>query len=351
MKDTVPTNKKLLAAVAAVAASMSASVAAAGDVTTEIYGRAHVTLDVLDNGDDSGANISSNSSRIGFRASTEVAPGLKGRMQLEQEVRFDHSGGNFATRDSFVGLEGGFGGIRLGYFDTPLKKVRGAVDLFGDQLGDMRNLTRLNRVGGYSADFDTRFQNGVEYYTPDFNGLSAELHYSTNTDTDTNPVSDEATAFSAALSYKTKELYVGIAHEQQEMRADSTATRLAASYTMGDFKLIGLYQMATLKAAAAPDLDVDTYGVGASYKLSSATTLKGQYLTLAEDRSDRDASLWALGVDHSLSKAFRLLFVYAMTDNDPLATYRASDSGHGDAVATIAGETASGFSAGFRYDF
>lgn len=350
MKDN-STNKKLLAAVAAVAATMAASAAGAAEVTTEVYGRAHVTVDVLDNGDDSGANVSSNSSRIGFRADTEVAPGLKGKMQLEQEVRFDHSGGNFATRDSFVGLEGGFGGIRLGFFDTPLKKVRGAVDLFGDQLGDMRNLTRLNRVAGYAGDFDTRFQNGIHYYTPSFNGLSADLHYSTNTDTDTNPVSDEATAYSLGLAYKTKELYVGIAHEQQEARADSVATRLGASYAMGDLKLVALYQMATLKVDGQPDLDVDTYGLGASYKIGEKTTVKGQYLMLSEDRDDADASMLAVGADYALSKAFRLLFVYAMTDNDDNAAYRVSDSGHGDAVASIAGETASGFSAGFRYDF
>ncbi|MDR2876958.1 MAG: porin [Chromatiales bacterium] len=354
MKDAVSVNKKLLVAVVV---ALAASSAVAGDVTTEIYGRAHVSVDMLDNGNDSGANVSSNSSRIGFRANTEIAPGLTGKMQLEQEVRFDNGAGNFATRDSFVGLEGGFGGIRLGFFDTPTKKVRGAVDLFSDQIGDMRNLTRLNRVrGGYTADFDTRFQNGVHYYSPSFNGLSADVDYSTNTDADTNPPSDKATAYSVGATYKTKELYVGLAYQQNEAFANSAATRLAASYTMGDLKLTGLYQLATLKAKDAsnnplPNLDVSTYGVGASYKLGDKTTLKGQYLMLSDDRNNSDANMLALGVDYAMSKAFRLLFAYAMTSNDDNAAYRMSDSGHGDAVATVAGETASGFSAGFQYDF
>ncbi len=343
---------KTLLATAVVAVLAAPAAFAASDVDVEIYGRAHVSVDMLDDGEDSGANVSSNSSRIGFRASTEVAPGLKGMVQLEQEVRFDHGGGNFATRDSFVGLEGSFGGVRLGQFDTPLKKVRGEVDLFGDQIGDMRNLTRLNRVGGpYSADFDTRFQNGIHYYTPSFNGFGADLHYSTNTDTGTNPTSDDATAYSLGLNYKTKVLYLGASYEQQEARDDSSALRLAASYKIDDLRLIALYQLATLKAEGIDDIDVDIYGVGASYKVGDKTTIKGQYLALSEDRNDRDASLLALGVDYQLSKAFRLLFAYAMTDNDDAAAYRMSDSGHGDAVATIPGETASGFSAGFRYDF
>lgn len=349
--------KTLLVTAVAAALTIPAGLAAptafaANGVDVEIYGRAHVSVDMLDDGDDNGANVSSNSSRIGFRASTEIAPGLKGKVQLEQEVRFDHGGGNFASRDSFVGLEGDFGGIRLGQFDTPLKKVRGEVDLFGDQIGDMRNLTRLNRVGNpYNVDFDTRFQNGIHYYTPSFNGFSADLHYSTNTNAQTNPPSDDATAYSLALNYKTKDLYVGAAYEQHEAFEDSSALRLAAAYKTGDLRLIALYQMATLKAEAVADIDVDTYGVGASYKVGDKTTIKGQYLGLSDDRSNRDASMLALGVDYQMSKAFRLLFAYAMTDNDDLSAYRMSDSGHGDNVPTVAGETASGFSAGFRYDF
>lgn len=343
--------KTLLATAVAAALAAPAAFAASG-VDVEIYGRAHVSVDVLDNGDDNGANVSSNSSRIGFRASTEVAPGLTAKMQLEQEVRFDNGEGNFASRDSFVGLEGGFGGVRLGQFDTPLKQVRGAVDLFGDQIGDMRNLTRLNRVGlPYGADFDTRFRNGIHYYTPSLSGFGADLHYSTNTDTGTNPTSDEATAYSLGVNYKTKELYLAAAYEQQEARDDSSALRLAASYKINDLRLIALYQLATLKVEGLDDLDVDTYGIGASYKVGEKTTIKGQYLALSEDRNDRDASMLALGVDYQLGKAFRLLFAYAMTDNDDAAAYRMSDSGHGDAVAAIPGETASGFSAGFRYDF
>lgn len=107
-----------------------------------LYGRASVSLDFLDDGANySELNISSNSSRLGFRAQSEF-DGMTGIMQIEQEIDYSNQGSNWASRDTFVGLRGGFGTLRVGKFDTPFKRARGPANLFGDQLGDMRNLTR-----------------------------------------------------------------------------------------------------------------------------------------------------------------------------------------------------------------
>lgn len=341
----------------AVASALTTPMALAQDdmpVDVDVYGRAHVTVDQLDDGQEDGLNVSSNSSRIGFRAKAEVAPGLTGKVQLEQEVRFDDSDDGefgFASRDSFVGLEGGFGGLRAGYFDTPLKSVGSTADMFRDQIGDIRNLTRLDDVS--DADFDSRFRNGIHYYTPKIAGMRVDAHYSTNTSTSTNPPDDEATAFSVALNLLevAPGLWAAVAYEQQEAAEDSDAIRAGASYTMGDLKLAALYQMATLKAAGADDRDIDTYGIGASYKFGDAVA-KAQYYMSSDDLDDADASLAAVGVDYSLSKAFKLLFAYAMTTNDDNAGYSMSAGGHGDQVSPVAaGEDPSGFSAGVRYDF
>lgn len=146
--------------VAAALSSAFALPALAADV--EIYGRAHLSVDALDNGVDSGTNVSSNSSRLGFRAKTEIEGGLEAFVQIEQNIRFDEGAGNWASRDSFVGLRGSFGTLRLGQFDTPLKAVRGKVDMFGDRIGDIRNLTRTSTSGSTNANignvFDERYK-------------------------------------------------------------------------------------------------------------------------------------------------------------------------------------------------
>lgn len=331
--------KKLIAV--AVAAALTAPLASQADM--KIYGRAHVSVDQLDDGTDSGLNVSSNSSRIGFKADKELENGMNALFQVEQEIRYDNgSGADWASRDSFVGLKGDFGMVRLGYFDTPLKTVRGRVDLFGDQIGDARNLTRLREFG---ADFDTRFRNGIHYRTPSFNGLSADLHYSTNNNSDTNPPADNADATSMSLTYRSDDIYVGLAHEKRESD-DFSAVRLGAYYDFGDFRLTGLGQWADLKAAG----DVDTYGLGLRYKMGK-TALKGQYYWVDTDGTDTDANMLAVGLDYSLDKSTKVYVAYARTDNDNNAAFSMAGGGHGAQIKPTVGENIDGFSVGLLYNF
>src|SRR5690554_7688406 len=78
--------KKKLIAIAVGAAAVMPALALA-DVS--IYGRAHVSVDFLDDGADySETNLSSNSSRIGFKGDHEINPSLKAFFQIEQEINF-----------------------------------------------------------------------------------------------------------------------------------------------------------------------------------------------------------------------------------------------------------------------
>jgi predicted porin len=334
-------------------AMFAALLASNSFAAVEIYGRAQLSVDMLDNGDDSGANLSSNGSRIGFRTGSEVAPGLQASLQLEEEVRFDNgnTGTNtFTSRDSFVELEGDFGNLRLGYFNTPMKNIRGEVDFFNDQVGDARNLTKLDQPP-YNQDFDSRFRNGIQYSSPEFSGFTLELHHSTNNSENSNPPDDEQTANSVALIYRTNELYVGTGYEKHEGRNDSDAVRIAAKYKVNSkLTLVGLFQTASVETLPDPE-DVNVFGFGASYVQTEKSLFKGHIYSLSADSDESDALMIALGLDRILSKQFRLQFVYAATDNDDFAAYRVSAGGHGDKVTPVPGEEAVGLSAGLRYDF
>lgn len=339
-----------LSFVLAVLLSAGPFLAAQSAPNVTVYGRANVSADYLSNGDQSGLNLSSNSSRLGFKASTDLGGKLKAIMQIEQEVWWDRGQGNFASRDTFVGLQGEFGTIRFGHFDTPLKAVRSNTDFFGDQIGDARNLTRLRDNYGGAYDFDTRFRNSIHYRSPSLSGLVFDLDYSTNTDAGINPPGSGKSALSSSLSYTSKAFYGAAAYESKD-DTKSNAIRLGASYTFGDLKIAGLGQFATIKADGRADQKVNTYGLGASYKVAKPATLKAQYYMVNADGDDCNAGMLALGLDYSLGKAFRLLLAYASTSNDKLAAYAMSAGGHGDQVYPAKGNTASGFSFGFRYDF
>ena len=338
---------------AALAAPLLAPTAAQAQTlpSVSIYGRASVSLDQLDDGKPSRLNENSNSSRIGFRARHELDNDLTVLMQLEQEIRWDNGSGNFATRDSFVGLQSGFGLLRLGYMDTPLKGVRGQVDFFGDQIGDARNLTRIR--DGYSGgdyDFDARFRNSIAYTSPKFSGLTWALNYSTNTDDGLNEENNSAA--STALSYAEGPWYLALAWERKQ-ETGSSAVRLGAKYTTGPWSIAALAQMVTVKdSELGGNQDVKVYGLGGSYKLTDAWTLKGQYYMLTADGSDRDANMIAVGVDYRLASQLRLMFAYARTSNDANVRYGASRGGHGgQQLAAANGLDSSGLSIGLRYDF
>src|SRR5690606_27551832 len=151
-----PMKKKLIAMVVSAAAAIPA--VATADVT--VYGRAHISADLLDDGKDySELNISSNSSRLGFKGNHEINPDLKAFFQIEQEVLFGSAGNSrLNTRDTFVGLSGDFGAVQAGRFDSPFKVARGPANLFGDQVGDMKNLARVG-----NGKFDERYDNTLQY--------------------------------------------------------------------------------------------------------------------------------------------------------------------------------------------
>lgn len=327
---------------------------AANTAGLTFYGRAHVSTDFLDNGKDSDFNVSSNSSRIGVKASTDITDGLRGILQVESTIGYDNGEGTWANRDTFVGLEGDFGRVRFGHLDTPLKLIRSAVDVFGDQIGDLRGYTRLNGSTGapYGQDFDARFKNGIYYNTNSFGGgFVFNLHYTPQTANGAN-LADDSSAFSTSLTYEAGNLYLAIAQEQWDnVAADgSNATRVGARYKAGDWTFGGLYQQATVKPLG--DEKVQTIALNTSIKVSNEWLLKAQIANVDADTDDTGATAIAIGADYILSKQFRVLFAYAQADNDDAAAYRVTGGGgYGDATPTVVGETASGLSVGFRYDF
>lgn len=345
--------KKFIALVVGAAAVMPA--VALADVS--VYGRAHVSVDWLDDGDDySEVNLSSNSSRLGFKGSHEINKNLKAFFQIEQQINFNtgpsDGGSDFATRDTFVGLSGSAGAVQLGRFDSPFKAARGPANLFGDQLGDMRNLTRVG-----NGRFDERYDNTVQYTSPTFGGFNAKLAYSVY-EGEFAEDGDNSDAVSLSLNYAAGPIEAALAYEQVEedhSRGERDALRAALAYKLGKaVKLVGFYQTTDHDSPNPIQRDqwtFDVYGLGGEFKVASNTALKAMWLTHDSDADDRDADMWVVGIEHKLDSSVRIYANYAMVDNDenqsltPWRQARTTDQ------PGVADEKASGFSLGLRYDF
>lgn len=354
-------NKKLLAIVIGAAAAMP--VMAMADVS--VYGRAHISVDHLsvDNvqtspgvfDDYSEVNLSSNSSRLGFKGDHEINPNLKAFFQIEQQIDFGTDNGEtLATRDTFVGLGGNFGSVRAGRFDSPFKAARGPANLFGDQVGDMRNLTRVG-----NARFDERYDNTIEYTTPDMSGFFGKLGYSLH-ETDVAGQNVDTNTLSMSLNYVGSAAEASVAYETADEdtgRGERNGVRFAGAYKITDaIKGVAFYQTVdyendAVTQAVRDQLTSDTFGLGAEFKVASATALKGMWLTREADADEYDSTLWVVGVEHKLDKAVRVYANYAMTSNDDNASRTPWGQARTADPAGAAGEDATGLTLGLRYDF
>ncbi len=341
-------NKKYLAL--AVAASMAAPLAVQAQTEMpQVYGRAHLSFDYLDNGDQGAANVSSNSSRIGFRGNHPLDYGLTAFYQVEGEVFYDAGqNSSFNSRDTFAGIRGDFGMLRLGRFDSPMKRVRSRTDLFGDQVGDARNITR----GALSPHYDDRLRNSIHYQTPALGPVTLDVQYATSqSGSDTGGESNsDVDAISASITFAQGPLTLIAAYEQFSGGDDDpSAFRLGGFYDIADLRLTAFYQSASDDPALG---DTDVYGVGARYTIGAGAIKAQYYANSIDDVDDADSSMFAIGYEHRLARNFTGYINYAFVSNDDnvnLVPYtQARSTGDLDAVA---GETTSGASIGMIYNF
>jgi len=334
--------KALLPLTIALAAAPMASMA---DVT--VYGRANVSVDLLDNGADySELNMSSNSSRLGFRANRDF-DGVTAIMQIEQQVDYDAGVAFSSNRDTFVGLRGDFGTVRLGRFDTPFKRARGPANLFGDAVGEMRNLTRVG-----DARFDERNANTLHYQTPKLGDLQFNIAYSISEAITTQDNSDDSISMSVTYTAGALDLAAGFeTYGQDHSRGERDSFRLAGAYSVTpDLTLVAFYQNVDMEGNDA--LTSDLFGFGGEYKLTGKTRVKAHYFTRTTGADDYDSDLFAVGIEHRIDSSLRLYSNYSMVSNDAniaLTPYNQARTTSG--IPAVNGEDTSGLSVGLRYDF
>jgi len=145
-----------------------------------LYGHFDLSLDgfdpsVFDQGTKAG--IASNGSYFGIRARHNLAPyGFEGYSIVAQlEAQIDAASAPteraaLGTRDTFLGVEGPWGAIKLGKTDTPYKKATAAFDPFANTLGDY-NAIMGNTGGDNRAEFDWRMNHAIWYESPIWNGF------------------------------------------------------------------------------------------------------------------------------------------------------------------------------------
>ncbi|WP_075187135.1 porin [Teredinibacter haidensis] len=289
-------NKKILAAVIASTMAVSAN---AADV--DIYGKVNLTLHAFDDGDESIFEVKNNASRIGFKGEEATENGLTVVYQYELGVSPDtkEDKGNyndtFTQRNSFLGVKGDFGLVKVGTFDTPFKSAQGKIDVFGDLVGDIAEMLTKN---------DQRLGNSVAYSTPSLSGFKGNIQYIASEDAETD------SGVSASATFSQGGVYLALAHDSNVKEEDTNATRLVGAYTFNGVQLGGLYET----REPADDTDsVDAWLVSAKVAINKLD-LKAQYG--ASDIKEEGGTTTSVGLDYRMTKNFTITSYISSNESD-----------------------------------
>ena len=363
-------NKKMIAlAVAAATLAPVAMAQTANPVT--LYGRVYVMFENVKADGGAAPAISSRnrvnnngSSLLGVRGTEDLGGGLKAFFQLETEFRPDQNDSGVSNavfnRNSGVGLQGDFGSILLGRWDTPFKLANAPYDVFGD-----------TTLGGYTSamsdrgNFNRREQNVVQYWSPNFSGFQGRVSYSAN-EGKTATVNPVVTSFNATYNQGPISLAYGYEKHKDIFRNYSAAAvattgasergmSLGGSVVFGPIKVAALTQRFKKTAPTFSVSDLKSNMINLIY-----TAGKNQFafqhqrakngaarLLSVPTVVEPDTKVNSIGYYYNFSRRTSFVAVYSQTKNNTtgLGNFGANTLG------IVGDQDPKGFAAGFRHTF
>jgi predicted porin len=380
-------NKKLIAL--AVVGALSAPAALAQGTSVTIYGTLNVDFERVEAKDsafngpelDPRNRVSSNSSNIGFRGTEDLGNGLKAIFQCESSANIDNGGAGLCTRNTHVGLSGGWGTVFYGQWDTPYKFVSLSQDawyatgiaagatIWGTPGFGVLTSTASGTPGAIgaaaNASFDVRRGDSVQYWSPNWAGFAFRLMYSANEGKSSDPsglpgnVELDPYTWGGAVTYTNGPLYLNAAYERHvdffglnsisgfgvtaaavgatNDSSEDTGIKVGAGYRFGNTTLNVIWERLEYEndGGAAGNLEEyerDMIYVSLFHKIGN-WTIRAYYAFADEAEcdlvgggncvfeNDTDAQAWAIGASYSLSKRTDLYALYTTVDNEDRASY------------------------------
>lgn len=369
-------NKKLMAV--AVAGALAAPAVALAQSTVQIYGNIYMEYAFTSTGANTPntvnpANVDilqAPGSAIGFRGEEKLGGGMTAWFQCESSADFRGTNGDgFCTRNSAVGLKGGFGNVFIGVWDTPFKRTIGNVGgrdtgIYGTADLLVNNSTTTSD-GASAGVFKRRQRNSINYDSPRFGGFQFMAATSSTNSSSSLTTSDAAAkprVWSLAGAYSAGPLALSVGYEVHTNAYNNSVTPVAtlsstgvalgtptvatfagdeegyhisAAYTLGNGLKLG-FTWTEQEADNAPGLTSknQAYQLGAEWKISGPHSVHFGY-TEADDSkgaggttgrpvvgvAGNGAKLWQIRYLHDLSKRTTASIGYVNLKNDVSGTY------------------------------
>jgi predicted porin len=271
--------------------------------------------------------------------------------------------------EQFLGLQGGFGNLRIGTPNSNMLETNGVATPFGTAIGGGYMNTGVNRLGSAAigglgvnqyvngleaAGRVIRYERAVRYDTPVFNGFSGSYLFVAKNGRNTTA----ATGFSenqngvTEMAVKYNKGPVNVSYAQTEIKAGANAasagpivntgtgvfnqvaggtgagadqvglganqsvkyTFLAANYKLGDVTVYG--GATTGKTGGGLNImDAASKNAAVRYQVNGNLAVMAQTLRVDDKTStNRDAKSTGLGADYSLSKRTTAYYRYEKAD-------------------------------------
>ncbi|EMT7389159.1 porin [Neisseria gonorrhoeae] len=214
-----------------------------------------------------GSEISDFGSKIGFKGQEDLGNGLKAVWQLEQGASVAGTNTGWGNKQSFVGLKGGFGTIRAGSLNSPLKNTKNNVNAWesGKFTGNVLEISGM-------AQREHRYLS-VRYDSPEFAGFSGSVQYAPKDNSGSNGES-----YHVGLNYRNNGFfaqYAGLFQrygEGTKMEGDPYNIPSLFVEKLQVHRLVGGYDNNALYASvAAQQQDAKLYGAMSGNSHNSQT--------------------------------------------------------------------------------
>ena len=296
--------KKTLLALAVAAGLPSYAVAQTNIVLNGSIDQALEYVDPDVAGQDSDVRVTNGvwaGSRFAISGTEDLGSGLKGIFNIEHRLSPDTgtvtSGATFWAGQAWVGLQGGFGTVRMGRQYTPVRRAL--------EPGDVTGYSWYNNGDGLGG-ITTRFNNDLSYQSPILGGFTVHAAYAAGESTETPFDSKLGDAFGIAGVGKFGPATFGLGYHNIDAGDvpgvdDTTELALSLGAKFGKFG-VGI---------AGAQVEVNNVKRKAYFASGSVDVGAGAiYLTLKQDDQGTDLDNTGLGLtySHGLSKR---TFLYA----------------------------------------
>lgn len=326
----------------AAAALLAVAAPAMAQSTVTLFGVIDLAARQVDNGTSQKQLAASglSSSRLGFRGTEDLGGGLRAHFWLEGAINADdgNASGQTWQRRATIGLQGGFGEVRMGRQKNPTGLNWELLDPFSDTgMGASSRMQQAFSVptGGAYASFP-RSSNSISYDSPAGPGFFGTAFVAAGEGAAGNKY------IGGRIGYREGPLLALLAYGTTEVTGsvDAKMINFGATYDFKIFRLFGMYNTTDVGAA-----DQKNWLLGVSAPFGK-TTLRASYQEVdgGGSISNRSGKHFAIGADYAMSRRTAVYANYAKISNTNTSFVVAPGP-------TRAGSGSTGYEVGLRHSF